>query len=331
MRQVMQVRAVSGALALGLSGLFPGAAAATEIDVLSLNIWYSEDSAGGRKSIAGLIRDSGAEVVGVQELNANNRGRAIQRALGREWHYAKFNDMGWYSRYPIVASSPRGDGVQLEIAPGQRLWVFNAHLIYYPYGPYQLSGISYLNGPLRDPNDPAALEAVVDDQAPRVAEAEALLQDMQAAGALDAGTATLLLGDFNEPSSLDWTAAARDAGVHAAAVAWPTSQVFLAAGLRDSWRTLHADAAARPGNTWSPYYGPTYRESDYPAGVYEPQDRIDWLLYAGPLQPLRADLLGPHGDTGASVFYGQGIGHGATQYPSDHRGVLVRFRYDGAN
>lgn len=312
-----------------LAACAPWAARAAEIDVLSLNIWHSEGTASGRESIASLIRASGAQVVGVQELNSERRGAELQRALGAGWHYRRHGDTGWYSRYPILAQSPRGQGVQLQAGDG-RLWVFNAHLVHHPYGPYQLAGIAYMDAPLRDPADPAALRAVRADQAPRLREAEALLADMRAAGALEPGAATVLLGDFNEPSALDWTAEAHAAGLHPATLDWPSAQVFLSAGLRDGWRSLHPDPLRQPGNTWSPRLGAEYREAGYPAGVHEPQDRIDWVLYAGPLRPLRAELIGPVGDRGASRFHGHGIGAGAGQYPSDHRGVLLRFRYEAS-
>ncbi|MFC4161509.1 endonuclease/exonuclease/phosphatase family protein [Chitinimonas lacunae] len=302
-------------------------AAEQTIDVLSFNIWHSDTGgAAARANIVEVIRRSQASVVGLQELNRAADGEAIRQALGPGWYFHHSSDLGFLSRYPISAVSPQRLGVRLDVA-GQPLWVFNAHLAHAPYGPYQLAGIAYFGGPLRDPRTSAGVNAVVADQQARVREAQNYLEDMRRSGALG-DSSTVLLGDFNEPSHLDWSARAAQAGLQRAVVPWPTSRTFVEAGFLDSYRTVFPDEVAQPGPTWSPLYGPSYRDTHYPAGVTEPQDRIDLIYHRGTrLSALDAGLVGPSGDALARIAYGQGIGYGqAGQFPSDHRGVWVRLR-----
>lgn len=308
-------------------------AADIDLRTLSFNIWQSDTGgAASRENIVQAIRASGANLVALQEANHLADAERIRASLGSEWRLHHRGGQGYLSTFPILGVSPGGHGVLLELSPGHPLWLFNAHLSHAPYGPYQLAGIAYYGGPLRDPRTSSGVSAVIADQAGRVREAQQVLQDIQRSGAL-AAPAVVLAGDFNEPSPLDWTPRARAAGRVSAVVSWPTHQVFLGAGLRDAWRSVFTDEVANAGPTWSPHYGPDYRESHYPHGVYEPQDRIDLIFFSGHrLQITDAMLLGPVGDTQSRLQYGQGSGHSrAGEFPSDHRGVLARFQYRTGN
>lgn len=301
-----------------------------ELDVLSFNVWHSDTTSNAtRDNIVNAIRASGATIVGLQELNSRSHGEYLRSKLGAEWYLHHTSDLAYLSRFRIIDTSTDGRGAKLEIAPGHELWLFNAHLSHAPYGPYQLAGISYYGGPLRDPNRPEDIQAVIADQSARAAEARQYVTSMSTAGAL--ATDSVLVGDFNEPSHLDWTVRAKQIGLKRAAVAWPSSAIFANAGLKDAYRTVFADETSRLGSTWSPHYGPNYRESHYPAGVYEPQDRIDLIYFRGErLQAVNAGMLGPVGDNEADISSGVGTGYSlAGQFPSDHRAVFATLRYSG--
>ena len=59
-----------------------------------------------------------------------------------------------------------------------------------------------------------------------------------------------VVGDFNEPSHLDWTEAAAKAGRHPIKVAYPTSTEMAKAGFSDSYRKIYPDEMKNPGITW---------------------------------------------------------------------------------
>lgn len=277
------------------------------LGVMSFNVWTAEGSSSGRAGIVAAVQAGNADIVGFQEMGGG-AGSTVADSLGM------FYDNGSQiaTSYRILDTS-YSHGVRVELAPGHEAYVFNVHLQHYFYGPYQLAGIPYVNGPLYDPDSPADLAAVVQDQIDSRGDAIAsVLAEMQQA--LASGLPVFLTGDFNEASHLDWTAAADAAGVHSAEVPWPTSIAVQNAGLSDSYRVVHPDEVADPGNTWSPVYGPDYVNS----GVLEPQDRIDIVYYAGQgVTPISSNTVGPS-DGISDVAVGG--------FPSDHRGVASQFQ-----
>lgn len=279
------------------------------LGVMSFNVWTAEGSSSGRAGIVAAVQAGNADIVGFQEMGGSH-GTTIANTLGM------YYDSGSMiaTRYRILDTS-YSHGVRVELAPGHEAYVFNVHLQHYFYGPYQLAGIPYVNGPLYDPDNAADIAAVVQDQIDSRGDAIAsVLAEMQQA--LASGLPVFLTGDFNEASHLDWTAAADAAGVHSAEVPWPTSTAVQNAGLSDSYRVVHPDEVADPGNTWSPVYGPGYVNS----GALEPQDRIDIVYYAGQgVTPISSHTVGPS-DGISDIAVGG--------FPSDHRGVASQFQLD---
>ncbi len=301
-----------------------------ELRVMSFNVWTVEDSTAGRQGIINTIQQSGADVVGFQEMGTSAL-RSIANTLGYFYYDQGMGSEAILSRYPIVATAPNRYGAMIELAPGHEAWLFNTHLFHAPYGPYQLNGITYNGGKLYDPTIPENIPLVIRDQvSARGAEVQAILRSAKNAEAIPGDAPVFLTGDFNEPSHLDWTPAAVAAGVHVAAVDWPTSIAFTEAGFRDSWRELYPDVAAAPGRTWSPVYPSTYmNRGDNPrqqAGpVPEPQDRIDMVYFQGTgVTPLSSGRSGP---VGGNVNEEWEIAN----YPSDHNSVTTTFLMSGLN
>jgi len=118
------------------------------------------------------------------------------------------------------------------------------------------------------------------------------------------GLATILAGDHNSPSHLDWTPANR--GVHGGAVAWPVSVAMTNAGFIDGLRALRPDAATEPLITWTPGY-PAYER----LSGNEVHDRIDFVYHRDGervrLRPVAAGVYAP------------------APWPSDHALVLVSY------
>ena len=81
---------------------------------------------------------------------------------------------------------------------------------------------------------------------------------------------TILVGDFNEPSYLDWTEAAAKSGRHPIKVAWPSTKAFAAIGFLDSYRRIYPDEMAHPGFTWTP--------TTKPDDAKDHHDRLDYVV-----------------------------------------------------
>jgi exonuclease III len=247
-------------------------------------------------SVVDAIRASGADIVGVQEAEGN-----LQRlAADLGWHY----DLRNYavSRYRII-DPPEADGkyVYVEIRPGRVVALANVHLPSDPYGPDWI----------RDHRTP---EEVLDlERRLRLPKIEPYLGVLRVLH--ENGVPVFLTGDFNAPSHTDWTEAVVGARPSVEyAFDWPVSRAVVGAGFRDSFRDVHPDPLTHPGLTW---WAKRQRIQDYNPGDGDPQDRIDFLWYAGPARATTSEVVGEAGAAGVSIA--------VMPWPSDHRGVVSSF------
>lgn len=297
---------VAGALFV-LAALSPSVAAGQDtpaeprerpdtLTVMTYNVLYATPDGGTVRA----IRAADADVVGLQEVS-EPRLRHIARELGYYYHHngdheASFEqDTGLLSRYPI--SRPTRYGATIYLTVDDPIRVLNVHLTPYPYEPYRLRDDSM-----------SIEEAVASARFSRFPEIEPVLEAIQEP--LESGIPVFLVGDFNEPSHLDWTEAAAEAGLHLGmSVDWPTSQVVTRHGLTDTWRAVHPDEVERPGATWTTLDN----------GPDEVHDRIDIIYFGGDsVEALDAFTLGHDTDEPATDRAVDG-------YPSDHRSVVGVF------
>jgi endonuclease/exonuclease/phosphatase family metal-dependent hydrolase len=297
---------VAGAI-LALAALSPSGAAAQEtpaekrerpdtLTVMTYNVLYATPDEGTVRA----IRAADPDIVGLQEVS-EPRLRHIARELGYYYHHngdheASFEqDTGLLSRYPI--SRPTRYGATIYLTVDDPIHVFNVHLTPYPYEPYRLRDDS-MN----------VEEAVASARFSRFPEIQPVLEAMQ--DPLESGAPVFLVGDFNEPSHLDWTEAAAEAGLHLGlSVEWPTSKAITRHGLTDAWREVHPDETERPAPTWTTL-------DDDPDEVH---DRIDIIYFDGDsVEALDAFTLGHDENEPATDRAVEG-------YPSDHRSVVGVF------
>jgi len=272
-----------------------GGADSITLRVMSFNIEW-----GGAHvrfaSVADAIRAAGADIVGVQEAEGN-----LQRlAADLGWHYNLRNYA--VSRYRII-DPPEADGkyVYVEVRPGRVVALANVHLPSDPYGPDWL----------RDRRPP---EEVLDlERRVRLPKIEPVLGVLR--GLHERGVPVFLTGDFNAPSHADWTEAVVGTRPFVAhAFDWPVSRAVVDAGFRDSFRDAHPDPLTHPGLTW---WAKRQRIRDFNPGDGDPQDRIDFLWYAGPARVTASEIVGEAGAAGVSIP--------VMPWPSDHRGVVSSF------
>jgi hypothetical protein len=108
--------------------------------------------------------------------------------------------------------------------------------------------------------------------------------------ALRAGIPTLLTGDFNTPSHLDWTSAVVGAREQVRyAVPWPVTEAVAAAGFQDAYRSTHPDPVAAPGITWT--FGTPFPRLAPDVAV----DRIDMIHASAGIRVLDSGIAGPPG------------------------------------
>ncbi|MFF4739844.1 HAD-IA family hydrolase [Streptomyces sp. NPDC001262] len=282
---------------------------------MSWNLWLGGTPvAGHRAKQLTVLLDADVDIVALQET-AGASAKELAEALGWDHHQAGHN-LGIISRYPVTARfgdpAPSGYGaagvtVRLDDRDGavQDVTVWSAHLNYTPYGPYDAC---FDQQPV-----PTLLER--EEASGRVAEMAEVLRAMSGDLARCDTTPVLLMGDFNTPSHLDWTQ--KSAPLHGGCgpVPWPVTKAAEEAGLRDSYRIAHPDPLRDPGTTWSPLH-PRHEDG---SGRPEPQDRIDYVLFAGSGLDVRDSVTlvtgtpRPYPDIADNVW------------PSDHAAVITTF------
>ncbi|MGW1890710.1 HAD-IA family hydrolase [Streptomyces sp. NPDC002004] len=287
--------------------------------VMSWNLWLGGTSIDGhRDKQLKVLLDADVDVVGLQETLATS-AQELAEALGWDHHRAGDN-LGILSRYPITGRLGAPDpgfygatGARIRLddrqhgadAAPQEIVLWSAHLGYTPYGPYD----ACFDGLEED------RLIAREEESGRLGQIRDILRDLAPDLARSATTPVLLVGDFNAPSHLDWTAAAAPAHGGRGPVAWPVTLAAEAAGLRDSYREAHPDPVLDPGVTWSPIH-PVHEDG---SGRPEPQDRIDFVLCAGD----RLEVNDSTALTSGNVRHWPDVA--ANEWPSDHAAVVTTF------
>ncbi|KAI9218669.1 Endonuclease/exonuclease/phosphatase [Blastocladiella britannica] len=275
----------------------------------------------------------------LRALSGDTRWTAIDQGILTPGKGSR-HPWGMVSRLPVISRSPSGFGVQVRVPGGAPVWVFNTHLPYKPYGPYQVQrphDIPYEGAPAL-----STAAAVVESSAlARGAQVDALLADID--GATQGQAAPVFLtGDFNEPSHLDWTARAAISGDHALPVAWPATRRMAAAGFSDAYRVTHPDPALDPGYSWATLgeelqsgKGDETGWRTHGDGARDVHDRIDFVHYKGRgVRVVNARVVGSARSLGKnSDLVQEGVvqvGIDNAQWGSDHRAVVARFELGSA-
>lgn len=287
---------------------------AVEFRVLTFNSWHDWTKVDdGFEKARAAIAAADADLVGLQESSPDTAQRMAD-ALG--WHRVPagtgsvqiltphtiletFTSEGLTSDRFIAAR------VRVSEEPPVDVVFCDAHLDYEHYGPYaaQIPGVT--------------AESVLAEnaQSERVAQITAVLETMAPWIRNADAVPVILVGDFNAPSHLDWTAATAPARSGVGPVRWPESALVEEAGLRDSFRVAHPNPVTEPGNTWSTIH----KES-------EPQDRIDFIHFAGSrLRVVDSQLHATPAETTIGNWGTDDAPVRGNSWPSDHFGVLTTF------
>ena len=266
-----------------------------ELRVMTFNIEWGGTNV-SFDNVVRAIQLSDADIVGIQEAEGNLPRLAAE--LG--WH---FNEPNYaISKFPIL-EPPAADRrfVYVEVRPGQVVALANVHLPSDPYGPDLV-------------RDGGQLEEVIElETTARLGSVQPFLEALKPLAKTN--VPVFLTGDFNAPSHADWTADMVGTRPFLKfPVDWPVSRAVERAGFKDSWRVVHPNPKTDPGLTW--WAGRPPLES-YAPGENDPQDRIDFVWFAGPASVEASELVGEVGAENVSLS--------VSPWPSDHRAVVSTF------
>ena len=261
---------------------------------------------------AKVIQSAQADIVGIQETRSPRGDKLEELAKLLGWNH----DMGSciVTRYEIVEHFKGGKdykgGIKVKIASNKHAYVFNLHLPSHPYQPYQLLGIrpKWHKHKFDIEFIKTEAEAIKWAKKARGREVTKLLRQIRSIS--DKQAPVFVVGDFNEPSHLDWTARAAKAGRHPIKVEYPHSLAMTQAGFADAYRTIYPDEMKNPGYTWSSFY-----KFDDPTTHH---DRIDFVYFKGKGIKLNEVKIVGENRKDADIVI--------SPYPSDHRAVVADFR-----
>jgi len=266
------------------------------LKVMEFNIEYGGTTVDFAKVVE-AVKAADPDVIGLEEAETNT-SRLAKAAGYPYWS----NAMQVVSRYPLLEPpETKGSYLYVQLQPGRCVALSNVHLPSDEPGPQMIRR--------GKPVD----EVLATEEKVRLPYIQGQLEVLPPLAAQ--GIPVFLLGDFNAPSHLDYTAEVvgkRDYVKYV--VEWPVSMAVEAAGFIDSWRAVYPDPLESLGLTW---WAARPKVDGWNPGPNAPQDRIDFIYSAGPAAATAAQLAGEQG--------GPEVTFGVRPWPSDHRAVVSTF------
>lgn len=314
------------------------------VKTLVLNAWFGGTAvSGGVDMIVQIIKQTGATIVFLPEAKSTTSD-IVQKlnASGATFDFRMSGSTAVISAYPIAETATLPFMTKAVLTVGTvQIAAYAAHLQYQWYATYLPRGYGagvpsgefsehgwnkIPSGPI---TDPPALNRV-NTASGRPDAVNRFIADARSERLL--GRVVLLGGDFNEPSTLDWTEATANRFDHNGVVMpWQSTQALKDAGFTDDFRKKYPDPVRNPGFTW-PASNPNAAVSSLTwAPEADERDRIDYLFhFADPrLSWQDTQLVGPRG----SIVRNQRVDESSDEtfllsdaaWPTDHKGVLSSY------
>ena len=270
---------------------------ALPLKVLTFNIW---DGGSHRPLVwtQNILDDIDPDIIVIQETKTPHThqeeridiSRQLLSHLNRHDNKWTYKTQGWrqsiFSKHRIDSTSNYSITIDCH---DELITIFNIHL-HYLYNPADV--IIEENYTEKD------IDKLIACSNTRLRQIHEIITEWKG---LNNTQHTIIAGDFNEPSHLDWTEAVVQAGKKPFAVEFVVTKSIEEEGFIDAFRETYPNPMETPGNTWSPIY-PSF-----------PQDRIDFIFYQSKNQKLthrNTQIIGPEE---------------YPKWPSDHRAVMTTF------
>ena len=194
--------------------------------------------------------------IDISKLIANKLGYYHQYFFDKTNYYKnKYYHQSIISKFPIVDVDEKNNMCRVDIN-GTFINIVNIHLDDEPYIPYSLKGIKYTNTPQNIENKSDAVDLSFITKRDLI---QSLMRDKNITD-----SPTIIMGDFNEPSHLDYKY-----------IKWKTSKYIMKNGFVDVARHMYENATKYPLYT-----------VDLHDKKYSPE-RIDIMYYNKGLKPVK--------------------------------------------
>lgn len=265
----------------------------SELSVLSFNKLSSTSIS----SVSNVLEIVNPDIIGLQE--SYELGFQIADRFGYCFYGSESSSTSFLSKYYIEDINE--NYCKIHINDTLFINFFNIHLTAFPYQPYDI----------RDTLITTPNQAIHQAEQTRGGQVDKVLDDVKL---IDNHMPIIIVGDFNEPSHLDWISGSINAqyfnynNTEEFVVDWPTSNKFMEMNLIDVYRHIYPNPILFPGYTWTTLNN-----------VNEVHDRIDFIYFKGKdiIDCHAVRLIGPDSESDIMI----------DNYQSDHRSVLATFKF----
>jgi len=316
-----------------------------KVKLLTFNIWQEGTSvSNGLDKIRDIIIASNPDIVSFTEVrNYNNEdwtSKIVNKLKEKGCDYfGKYagGDVSLISKYPIASTKVvyEGEGSVVLFSvnlKSKSIVVASAHLDYTNYACYLPRG--YYGG---SPNwglvkDSDGEKSPITNVKEILSYNLASTRDEQIAAFLseveNETKPVILMGDFNEPSHLDWTEKAAHFFDHNGVIInWNSTYALFQNGYVDAYRNYFPDEVQNPGITWPSKTSGKGSTSWTPSS--DERDRIDFIFYKGEgIKTVYAALVGPkesyaYDNLVRSYTSNENFMANTLDWPSDHKAVYI--------
>lgn len=142
----------------------------------------------------------------------------------------------------------------------------------------------------------------------------------------------ILMGDFNEPSFLDWTENTKNMFDHnGVVIPWYNTKKLHQEGFVDTYREFYPNEVVNPGFTWPSYT--SVKKSTSWTPLADERDRIDYIFFKGSdIKIKEVSIVGPKEsfvydkmktlNTDKEIFMASHL-----PWPSDHKAVCTKLLF----
>ena len=315
----------------------------TDLKIMHLNVWVEGTSVpNGETYIRDVIAEVDPDIVCLVE---NSTGAWIAKlandlaSIGHYYYIGHINgsDASILSKFPIKSSGPllkSAVSIFNVDVNGSEIVVAATHLDYLYYACYlprgyncggsaPYNGWSQIGSP--DPQPITDLAVITNQNL-------SSKRDEQIGAFIDfvanETRPIIILGDFNEPSFLDWTSRQANMFDHNGVIyEWNTTSLLKKNDFTDAFREIYPDEVLNPGITWPSFATGVGSTSWTPKS--DERDRIDYIFYKGADVKVKdAAIIGPQktyvknvlseANTENDHFLAESL-----PWPSDHKGVFA--------
>jgi endonuclease/exonuclease/phosphatase family metal-dependent hydrolase len=239
--------------------------------ILTFNLEYGAEKYGYKqacKIIQSLRPNQLPDIIALQEVQTSD-GIDMTPSLAQFLSYPYYLNLSTgaiLSYWPITLIDFSKDLVLIKKNNQDYIYLILVHMTDSPYQPFQAQNIEYCQDiekiycqqPIHI-NNPHELY-----QSAFLARGKELNELISTINSLGKDVPIIILGDFNEPSHLDWTDKAYYYGLIPFASSFPISTILKREGCVDVYRHIYPNEITHPGYTW-----PTY--------PHHRPDRIDFI------------------------------------------------------